>query len=879
MPIHFCCDQCARPLSVEPGEASPTISCPGCGRAVSVPAATPKAWWLGAATSEAPPVQPAASAGADWWLASGPPPVPVVPAPVPTTPAGRRLPVLALIGGAVGLGVLVCVLAIAALPKRDRTTAPSGEGQQALLPDRNEPRQLVRQAPLEPIPDTPVPSPVRPNQPEENASPPLDPAPGVRAVPARREPPTITPPAVEKPAPAQPAGKRVVKRRVEIGEDELLRQLAKAPALTLDRSNLRAESQRMLAAGTVAARLGKDAGTTVALMEKRPDLVGMPWLKGDACKISPTAASHLEGGSVALRGFMTGASTQAALRRIAAAPGLPDPDNLASQMNKDAGKYNQWVKSEAIPALQQLLMAEHEAIREVLVDQLARIEGKRASVALAQRALYDLHPRVREKALNELAKRPAAEYREVLVKGFEHPWPPVAEHAAEALATLEMKETVPTLLTLLDMPDPAAPRKGPKKGMVIKEMVRVNHLLNCLMCHAPSVKNEDKVRGRVPPLNQPLPPAFTRAYYSDRTGVFVRADVTYLRQDFSVPLPVKNHGVWPEVQRFDFLVRERPATLQDAMDGATKKRAAKGPSKQHRSLFFALRELTGADAGPTVEDWKQYFGKRKLKVRAVTTGFKAARGVVVDRGGRIYVADDGKLFRWQGEGRPTPWLDSADGFAGLAVDGRDNVLAAQGKTGQVLRIDVGSREVQTAAARFDGKRFNHPNRLVVDRHGGTYFTDDRSLDAQHEGGTYYLSAAGRVTRLPVALVRPCGIGLAADGKTLFVSSPASPTVMAYPIESAGSLGEGRVVCRMASKSGTAGPADLTVDGRGNLHLLNAGAQTVEVVAPEGARLGQAQLPDGPIACAAGKNVLWVLTRKALYSVELPDLDFTRVARR
>ena len=51
---------------------------------------------------------------------------------------------------------------------------------------------------------------------------------------------------------------------------------------------------------------------------------------------------------------------------------------------------------------------------------------------------------------------------------------------------------------------------------------------------------------------------FSSVYYSRGKGDFVRADVTYLKQDFSVQLPVANPGQWPAEQRYDFVVRERP---------------------------------------------------------------------------------------------------------------------------------------------------------------------------------------------------------------------------------------------------------------------------------------------------------------------------------
>jgi sugar lactone lactonase YvrE len=765
--------------------------------------------------------------------------------------------------GSTALGaVLVCALVVLALPRRTPDNRPV-EPQQVSLPIES-PRQFAQYTPAPAIPAEPEPTPA-----EET------PAPMTAAMRPTSTPRAAPPlaPATRKPAPKVEApraeGTLVVKRRAEIGEDDLVKQLRRVPELVLDRSRTtRLESQQLIFAGRRAAHLGHDAGTTVALLEKRPDLAGLPWRKGDACKITPTAAGHLEEGSIALRTFMTSVPTPGILG-VPGGSGLTNPDNLAARINAAGGKHNRWLKPEGIPALQQLLMAEHEAVREVLVDQLARIEGKKASEALAQRALFDLHPRVRERALKELAKRPAPEYRDVLLAAFQHPWPPVAEHAAEALATLKMKETVPTLLAMLDMPDPQSPRKDPNRGMMVKEMVRVNHLLNCLMCHAPALSNDDKVRGRIPPTNQPLPPPSSRAYYADTRGLFVRADITYLRQDFSVPLPVKNHGVWPEVQRFDFLVRERSANHQDLAEAA--KRSLQ-PSEQHRSLFFALRELTGVDPGPTAQDWKRLYQKSSIKVQKVASGFKAARGLAVDREGRIYVSDSGLLLRKEGAGRPSVWLKAPGIPVGLAIDARGNLLAAESTTPRVFRIDTESRERKTLADRYEGLPFNSPSRLAVDGYGGVYFTDDRGT--LRTGGTYYLSALGSVTRLPVALAQPRGIGLSPDGKTLYVSSPTSPTVMAYPIESAGSLGKGRNVCELSS-----GTTDLAVDRQGNLHLLSAGAQTVEIITPEGARLGTALLSDTPVACCSRGSSLYVLTSKALYRFEVPDIDFTRLVRR
>src|SRR5262249_4232132 len=160
----------------------------------------------------------------------------------------------------------------------------------------------------------------------------------------------------------------------------------------------------------------------------------------------------------------------------------------------------------------------------------------------------------------------------------------VADHAAEALVALNARDAVPALAELLDAPDPRMPyRKG--EETLLKEMVRINHRQNCLLCHAASFKATDRPRASVPSVSAP-------GY--DGSGVFVRADVTYLRQDFSVSLPAGGRGRSPV--RWDFVVRERAANVNDEI--LSRSRVDESPCEQRAAVLFALRELTGRYLGP-----------------------------------------------------------------------------------------------------------------------------------------------------------------------------------------------------------------------------------------------------------------------------------------
>ena len=66
--------------------------------------------------------------------------------------------------------------------------------------------------------------------------------------------------------------------------------------------------------------------------------------------------------------------------------------------------------------------------------------------------------------------------------------------------------------------------------------------------------------------------------------------------------PVADANPWPEMQRFDFLVRNRVLTDEEAKAFTAK---AGVLSPYQRYTLAALRELTGRDRTPTPEAWRK----------------------------------------------------------------------------------------------------------------------------------------------------------------------------------------------------------------------------------------------------------------------------------
>jgi len=89
--------------------------------------------------------------------------------------------------------------------------------------------------------------------------------------------------------------------------------------------------------------------------------------------------------------------------------------------------------------------------------------------------------------------------------------------------------------------------------------------------------------------------------------ILVRIDMTYLRQDFSLMMPVADAQPWPEMQRFDFLVRTRPITPTEVQAYESRRETDEPgrPSVYHRAALFALRELSGRDAEATPQAWRK----------------------------------------------------------------------------------------------------------------------------------------------------------------------------------------------------------------------------------------------------------------------------------
>lgn len=403
----------------------------------------------------------------------------------------------------------------------------------------------------------------------------------------------------------------------------------------------------------------KTDGFMVVLLENRPDLAGLPFAMGDDCRLTgehnkqftravALMRQAMGGGAFQIEGFPNpsppgagggpggpggpgvppgGGPGPVPQQPVPPGPGPAGgaPDfwtQFASLCRQEDAARDLADKAVAdhvtvarIAALMQVLAPADPAARLGLVKYLAVVSHAEATRALARLAVFSAEELVRLAAIDALKVRRERDYTDILVRALRYPWPDVARRASDAITRLDRQDLIPVLVAVLDEADPRLPVTKKVDGnetIVVRELVRVNHHRNCVMCHAPGnpgTVSGDTLTAEVPTQGVPLQTG-PQGYRGSSIDLMVRVDVTYLRQDFSAMLPVADAHPWPDAQRFDFLVREREVTAEEAADfreRLTPKEAGVF-SPYHRAALAALRDLTGKDTAPTAAAWRELLG-------------------------------------------------------------------------------------------------------------------------------------------------------------------------------------------------------------------------------------------------------------------------------
>jgi gluconolactonase len=284
------------------------------------------------------------------------------------------------------------------------------------------------------------------------------------------------------------------------------------------------------------------------------------------------------------------------------------------------------------------------------------------------------------------------------------------------------------------------------------------------------------------------------------------------------------------------------------------------------------------EGAPTTPALQRLLAQRE--VDSIADGYAYAEGPLWHRDGYLLFADSprDRLHKWDPASKAvTVFREPSAGATALGFDHQGRLLATEHRNRRISRTEPDG-SIVTVVDRFEGKRLNSPNDFVVGRDGTLFFTDPPyGLLRQVEGkeldfqGVYRLDRDGRLRLLVRDMVRPNGIGLSTDGRTLYVTDSDRAHLRAFTIREDGSVDGGRVLAEMRPwKAGVQGvPDGLAVSAHN--HILVTGPGGVWVFDPKGGRLGIIPTPEPPSACTFGDadgKTLYITARSRVYRIRM-----------
>jgi gluconolactonase len=256
------------------------------------------------------------------------------------------------------------------------------------------------------------------------------------------------------------------------------------------------------------------------------------------------------------------------------------------------------------------------------------------------------------------------------------------------------------------------------------------------------------------------------------------------------------------------------------------------------------------------------------------------------RGGALLFSDipNKRIVRWRRLPEGPELTTYVTGMSnGLTLDRQGHVLAAEHDGRRVSRVaDDGTRTA--LAERFQDKRLNSPNDIVMKSDGTIYFTDPPYAvqpatpgmarpagwwsapipgKEQPHNGVYRLTPQGALDLLVDDFALPNGLAFSPDESILYVDDSAHKHIRAFDVRPDGTLANSRILLDMASDDPGV-PDGFKVDAQGNVFCTGPGG--VWVCSASGEFLGRIILPELPANLAWGEDgsVLFLTARTSVY---------------
>ncbi len=274
------------------------------------------------------------------------------------------------------------------------------------------------------------------------------------------------------------------------------------------------------------------------------------------------------------------------------------------------------------------------------------------------------------------------------------------------------------------------------------------------------------------------------------------------------------------------------------------------------------------------------------RLEQVASGCRWAEGPAWFGGGRYLVWSDipnDRMLRYDDTDGSVSVFRAPAGYTnGHTVDRAGRLVSCEHGGRRVSRTEHDGTVV-TLADRFEGKRLNSPNDVIVRTDGSVWFTDPSyGIDSDFEGNkaaseigacnVYRIDPAdGTVTAVVTDMVRPNGLAFSPDESRLYVADtgathrPGQPReIRVYDVAGA-TAGNGRQLC--VCEDGLFDGFRLDSDGR----IWTSAGAAVACYLPDGTLIGRVRMPETVAnLCWGGAkyNVLYICATTSLYALRV-----------
>jgi gluconolactonase len=276
-------------------------------------------------------------------------------------------------------------------------------------------------------------------------------------------------------------------------------------------------------------------------------------------------------------------------------------------------------------------------------------------------------------------------------------------------------------------------------------------------------------------------------------------------------------------------------------------------------------------------------------------------GPAIDGDGNLFFSDviGNRVYRMTPDGALSVFRTDSGRTNGNTFDSHGLLISCEGAEfgpggrRRLVRTDLKTNRVEVLTERFEGKRYNSPNDVVVDTKGRIWFTDpyygdDRTGIEMDAEAVYRIAIDGKVVRAlsQPEIERPNGLAITSDARTLYViDSHSRPggnrKIWSLDVAEDGQLSGQRLVFDFGRGRGGDG---IRLDKQGNLWvaagilLPRHAGETAEVpagvyvITAKGELLGRIPIPED--VCTnlafggADRKTLYVTSGKSIFKILL-----------